>query len=71
MVLTNKNNVFAFGCNLNNKCGNKKWPPVESQAKPFLIDQEDPEQGLGMIDGSGLRVEMVIATNCATLIVVA
>jgi len=68
VVLTNTNRVFAFGNNADNKCGNKKWPPVEKQSTPFLIDKADKKNGLGLTDG--MRVEMVIATNCATLIVV-
>ena len=60
--------MFAFGCNINNKCGNKQWPFVEKQADPFHIDLEDKENGLGLSDG--LRVEKVMATNCATIIVV-
>jgi len=68
VVMTNKNNVFAFGYNLNNKCGNRQWPPIENQAVPFLIEKEDAENGMGL--GEGLHVELVMATNCATIIVV-
>jgi len=68
VVLTNTNRVFAFGNNMDNKCGNKKWPPVEKQSTPFLIDKVEKKNGLGLTEG--MRVEMVIATNCATLIVV-
>ena len=65
VLLTNKNNVWTFGSNWSKKCGNDIFPPVYDVDKPYLMDKEK-DLKINKTD----KIQMVIATTNATLIVV-